>query len=99
MSQMFGEEPKVYEDFVTKNLDLKLEDLTQLYITMNEKAKLSQEVNQKVLDKAKKLAFYFGKPAETYTELVVKNPALNFKKLIQAANQPQPQKLQPQPQP
>lgn len=45
MSQMFGEEPKVYEDFVTKNLDLKLEDLTQLYITMNEKAKLSQEVN------------------------------------------------------
>lgn len=32
---MFGGSPKDYEEFVTKNIDLKIEELSQLYVTMN----------------------------------------------------------------
>ena len=67
MSQLFRDEPKAYEDFVTKNLDLKFEELSQLYVTMNDKVGISKESNSKIQEKAKKLSFYFGKPAEHFT--------------------------------
>lgn len=82
MSEIFGGEPKAYEEFVTKNLDLKVDDLSQLYVTMNEKVAISKETNSKIQEKAKKLSFYFGKPAENFIDLVSKNPASNFKQLI-----------------
>lgn len=71
---------------MTKNSDLKFEELSQLYITMNESAKISEEVNPKIVEKTKKLGFYFNKPSEKYLELVTKNPAANFKQLIEIVN-------------
>ena len=85
MSEIFGGEPKAYEEFVTKNLDLKVDDLSQLYVTMNEKVSISKETNSKIQEKAKKLSFYFGKPAENFIDLVSKNPASNFRQLISLA--------------
>lgn len=82
LSELFGDEPMVYEDFVSRHLDLKLEDLSQLYITENEKARVSKETTSKIQEKAKKLGFYFGKKPEHFTELVSKNPASNFRQLI-----------------
>ena len=59
MSQLFGGEPLTFEQFVTKNANLKFDELSQLYITMNENVKISNECSEKTADKAKKLGVYF----------------------------------------
>lgn len=48
MMSLFGGSPKDYEQFVTKNNDLKVDDLSQLYITMNDSVKISSQARQKI---------------------------------------------------
>lgn len=43
MSKLFGGQPKSYQQFVTKNQDLKLDELSQVYVSMNEGVHISGE--------------------------------------------------------
>ena len=83
MSKLFGESPEFYRAFVEKNIDLRFHELSELYIAEKGDVNISEIAEEKNSEKIEKLAFYFNQPKDTYTELVKKHPALNFRELIQ----------------
>lgn len=89
LSKVFGGEPSSYKDFVASTLELNFEELVQKYSTDNnvQPTPLSEE---KIRNKAAKLAYMLQQPAESFVELIKAKPfgkcweiAKTFKSKIQ----------------
>lgn len=82
MAKFFGESPEKYREFVEKNIDLRFNELTNVYVAENEGVAVSSQANEKVEERLEKLSFYFNEPKNNFESVIKKNPASNFKDLI-----------------